>query len=288
MKLSTLLLTTILIVQFTTAQSQDYIPLPSENTIWQNQLQFIDGGYFYSYCTAGDTSINEQNYTKIDSCGTGYKGAIRSENGKAFFVPADFSEEYLLYDFTLEEGETIDSVYFEFPGSNDFALGEFQAGIVDSVLIGGEYRKRISIEYYEWIEGVGCTSGLFKDPSVYFDIVLNLSCFSVNNSILYPEESDGESCPTDFIQSVSELFADEVKVFPNPAKDELNVVQPVILGDSQWSVKVYSSMGREIKVSTKSISTERVTIDVSAMPSGIYFLAIENGDKAIRTRFVKK
>ncbi|MFZ6052654.1 T9SS type A sorting domain-containing protein [Halocola ammonii] len=283
MKLSNLLLTTILIAQFTTAQSQDYIPLPSENAIWQNQVQFIDGGYFYSYCTAGDTLINSQPYTKIDSCATGYKGAIRSENGKAFFVPADFSEEYLLYDFTLEEAETVDSVYTGHLAIDDAILMSFQAGIVDSILIGGEYRKRIQIESNYWIEGIGCTSGLFQDPSEQLDIVLYLSCFSVDSSILYPEESEGESCPTDFIQNLKEIESRNVKAYPNPTQGQFLMN---LKNDFVGSVSVFDSFGQRLNVPHERQSGG-LRLDLSQFPAGIYVVKITNQSSTLFSRVVK-
>lgn len=79
-------------------------------------------------------------------------------------------------------------------------------------------------------------------------------------------------------QDVSEYGHETVSVFPNPAKTEIQIVMPDVIGAE---VKIYDLFGRCMK---KLTSTLRV--DVSDLKSGIYFLEIRSDAAAYRGKFV--
>ncbi len=71
-------------------------------------------------------------------------------------------------------------------------------------------------------------------------------------------------------------FNSEVKVFPNPASDLINILAP-----DNSEVKIYNSTGSIIKELTTNGKTE---LNLSEFPKGIYIMRINNQTK----RFVKK
>lgn len=177
-----LLLVLLTLTAFSTsAQTSVYHPFPDSNACWNvnmSQGMCFMGGFSsedYSLTFSGDTIIENQTYQKLvtpyvqisitGGCTQqnfpGYQGAIRQDiiNKKVFFVPPAQSSELLLYDFTMETGDTIKGYLATFNSPPDVVAE------IDSVLIGDNYRKRWSINpCYDiyLIEGVGSTFGLLK------------------------------------------------------------------------------------------------------------------------------
>ena len=109
------------------AQKSVYYPFPDSNAQWNMHLslQGIPGPAheeFYSIILTGDTLINGLTYHKltipyVESSGKsittmispGYKGAIRQDtlNRKTFIIPPATITEQLLYDFTMQIGDTV-------------------------------------------------------------------------------------------------------------------------------------------------------------------------------------
>ena len=81
------------------------------------------------------------------------------------------------------------------------------------------------------------------------------------------------------VTSVSEASLAKVKVFPSLASDEVQVIN---LNNS--NVAIYSLVGQQMIA--QSNLTGNVSIDVSSLVNGIYFVKIQNGS-AIRTEKIK-
>ena len=56
------------------------------------------------YSLSGDSIINGTTYQSING---GSSGFFRTEGKKVYFLPNDLSQEYLSYDFSLVEGDSI-------------------------------------------------------------------------------------------------------------------------------------------------------------------------------------
>ncbi|MGB4849726.1 MAG: T9SS type A sorting domain-containing protein, partial [Saprospiraceae bacterium] len=75
--------------------------------------------------------------------------------------------------------------------------------------------------------------------------------------------------------------AKELSVYPNPAKDELNIS---INADIQ-SIRVFSLEGKEVKINDAS-ETKRM-IDISQLAPGIYLLSVQSDGEWYPTKFSK-
>jgi hypothetical protein len=85
---------------------------------------------------------------------------------------------------------------------------------------------------------------------------------------------------------ISELKNDnEIKIFPNPAKDKLNVsLSPAIGG--QCEIAIYDIIGREILNSfVDSNVFSPLSIDISALERGAYIFSIKNKHETFTKRF---
>ncbi|MFI5204640.1 MAG: T9SS type A sorting domain-containing protein [Flavobacteriales bacterium] len=219
-----------------------YHPFPDSNATWNYYLDpncMLMGTVweYYSVTYSGDTSINSQTYHKLTTpyidayfsglCSpvtffVGYRGAIRQDTlvKKVFFVaPGDTTEE-LLYDFTLQVGDTVQGYLTSPPYPNDTVIS------IDSVLIGSSYRKRWFINScypIYLIEGIGSTYGLIEySPNCLPDAwTYSLTCFQQNGQTLYPNTST--TC--ELITSVNPANENENKitVFPNPSNGSVTV-----------------------------------------------------------------
>lgn len=141
---------------------------------------------------SGDTIIDGRFYSKIyqntwlnpdssfNPATATYYAALREDSTKKVFVRTYIdSTDVLLYDFSLETGDTF---CFDF-----FSGTCHTVQAIDSILIDNTFRRVIVIpesETQRWIEGVGNVYGLFSNE-VTGSIFNQLLCFEENNIISY-------------------------------------------------------------------------------------------------------
>lgn len=77
------------------------------------------------------------------------------------------------------------------------------------------------------------------------------------------------------------IFENEILLYPNPAKDKLNLKWNSL---NNISVTIYNSIGQEL--STAFLSKQNTIIDISAFETGIYFLKIINENKTTIKKIV--
>eukprot|EP01029_Cantina_marsupialis_P024669 TRINITY_DN6398_c0_g2_i1.p1 TRINITY_DN6398_c0_g2~~TRINITY_DN6398_c0_g2_i1.p1 ORF type:complete len:1210 (-),score=31.22 TRINITY_DN6398_c0_g2_i1:253-3882(-) len=74
----------------------------------------------------------------------------------------------------------------------------------------------------------------------------------------------------------------EFKIYPNPVKDFLTIY---IHGNIHSKVRISSITGKTIKL--LSLNQDHNTIDVSDLPSGMYFISLEDGQEVITRKLIK-
>lgn len=201
MKRIKLVLLSLLMIQVGLAQSYEYVPFPKSDATWSEWYEYsYPDGYPYkeayeTFSVNGeDTLINGKTYTKLfmdrqtvyklSEAGGGkeelkemvYVGGLREENKKIWFLgdtiihhlkPISINEEILLYDFSLEVGDTVrtsGTIQYDNDNNEDMAI---YIQKIDTIQIGGSWRKKFHLageRLYEdcvWIEGIGSLNGLF-------------------------------------------------------------------------------------------------------------------------------
>ncbi|MDR1737810.1 MAG: T9SS type A sorting domain-containing protein, partial [Candidatus Symbiothrix sp.] len=85
--------------------------------------------------------------------------------------------------------------------------------------------------------------------------------------------------------SIDEISLNEIRIYPNPVKDELHINFPSFENLESLNAQIYDISGRTVGA-LRATPTDNGTaaINVSNLSSGVYFLKI--GDK--RVRFVKE
>lgn len=278
---------------------------PTENAIWINQTvsyyhDFNGVVYeppsYYKFCASGvDTIINSLIYTEIDRCSnvnSNYFGAIREDSSKVFFIPKDSTSEFLLYDFNVNIGDTVEVIYMSMSSTNNFYMQSFIVEDTSTTIINNKTRRVIQIYGYSWIEGIGSNSGLFIEPfpniSNYF---VDLTCVSVNDTIIY--EGGGaqggggnilqQGIPgiCDLTLDVPEIEAiDNITLYPNPTNGNISIQTN---NENQIKqITTINSIGKTlttIQVSDKEI----LEFNIEGAP-GIYFIEVyyTEGQKSVQ------
>jgi hypothetical protein len=218
----------ILIISGGIGQAQSILPLPDSGAVWVNTYGEV---IFHprphcpvkevtNYCAPGeDTLINSLTYSKLMICGGLYKGGFRNDSGRVYFIPSDSTQEYLLYDFTVDVGDTVEVYYESFGGG---VLGDVIIQQIDSLLLNGVYHRLIynTLSGDGWLEGVGNLQGILMESyNNISNYCLRLHCCSENGVQIYGDNPGGASCPLDF--SVEEKAVSSGLIYPNPARDIL-------------------------------------------------------------------
>ncbi len=267
------------------AQRSGYQPFPDSNATWNMHYLFycMSGGIAdeqYSITMTGDTMINSLVYHKLktpyiqgtitggctSSISAGYKGAIRQDiaDRKVYIIPPGSSAEQLLYDFTMQVGDSVKG-YLE-----SFFYGKDVVESIDSIFTGSRYLKRWYINHcyhIYFIEGIGSTYGLLEfSPGCVTDLWdINLTCFQQNGQTLYPDAAT--DCR--LITSVDYIVKDSnpVKVFPNPSNGCFTIEF-----EKPLNIREIRLTGLPGNVILQQIINNQAKIKLNDLPAGIYFL----------------
>ncbi len=110
---------------------------------------------------------------------------------------------------------------------------------------------------------------------------LNIVILSSDTSIFDPGSTLlVDNLYIDGTVGISHLYSnDNVKIYPNPAKNLLNIEIP----SNKAKVSIYNSIGKMVK--TFNISKQK-EVDISSLKSGIYFISITIDERRISKKII--
>ena len=258
------------------------------------------GGVLYSYYIKlqGDTMINSTSYTKIlrsyDEFMEDWElyGFIREEDNK-YFLRNLASEEGLVYDFTVNLGDTLAI-------NNPFGFMPLEATItnIDSVYIepANEYRKRITLFEYEnfgyeedWIEGIGSLAGITESG---WDMTVltggddyTLLCYYEDDELWYKDDFYSlcfyplVGIPSNFLKE------NNTRIFPNPVRG----ISHLILDypdHYNLIIRIFNSTGNIIE-KYQITTPNKIEINSINYPKGIFFYQVLiNNQQIINEKFI--
>jgi hypothetical protein len=249
------------------------------------------------YGFQGDTLINSEQWLKLSSTSDStfqndllYRGLLRAENSKVLYLDT-LNLLDTLYDFSLNVG---DSVLFDLYGMYPEWLQVINA---DSIQINGDYYRRLKFEEpsinafdwldEEWIEGIGSKHGpLFPAFPVKFseeipDSML-LTCSYSDNQQIWQHPSY-QSCYVNIVLSVDQLKFFDFKIYPNPFADKIHIEN---IEFREYGITVLNSLGQTVRQT--HINNNNTIIDLADLKAGVYFLRIDEGEKAMTMKIIKK
>lgn len=295
MKLKFFLLS-ISIILLQQVYAQEYNPTAVEGVHWviryddNSTFEPVDG--LWEYFASGDTVVNGLTYKKIlkrdlvvTQNGPPFEteeeyelfGLIRDDtlNKKVFafnlqennnYCPVD--EEYLLFDFSLNIGDTVNLCIH--PDFFDFVIQDISTSTVlgfTTKLFEGE-----DILY----EGMGSNYGLFEEMFAPF----KKNRRYVYSTFLYYYCRE-EPCDL-FVSTEYHMESKSVEIYPNPTNSVLNIKNDYNTKINR--IFIYNSLGQ------KQIEIYQNTnqIDISKLKNGVYFIEFESEEKFIRKKIIKK
>lgn len=264
---------------------QAYEPLLSNYNEWHLTSCFF-GCLTDRYYTAGDTVVDGQDYKVLD----GYHYISRTfllredvTERKVYlnFVSPSGNTEYLLYDFSMEVGDSIDMKNPITPFPENAGYYTLDAIILEPLVDGIDYRhfylspsesNTVSTSDAIWVEGAGSLS-MITAPSGFPDIndVGHLSCAFKDSEPFYVNLDSIDDCEPLIVLGVNQ-YADQL------SKVEVSsLVRDGICSLSRIEnvryIDVFDINGRKVLEATNS-GKRNAQLDVSIFDSGLYLLIV--------------
>lgn len=278
--------TLILLLLSTFIISQNYFPLIENNKKWDVLNVLESGGWppfdttslTERFWTNGDSIIDSEIYKKVYSTTEEYpvnwelNCFMREDSDKKIWLRR-FNEDldYLMYDFTIESGDSILVGYFE--------TVYIYVDSINTITINQEERKKYWFSckarpyYHEtWIEGIGSDKGIcWSGSAAIIGGWFRLLCMSENQEIIYTNPNY-ESCY--IITEINDNDKPVIQIYPNPVKDKLIIEN--IKNIEIESISLINLNGQIVK-QFNSLGTQ---LDISDISSGLFFLKItyKNGE----------
>jgi len=181
-----------------------------------------------------------------------------------FQSEVDTGVYYLLYDFTLEVGDTAYTDQVNYITVDSITMED----------VDGDMLKHFHLSNSDIIiENIGSIEGLFRPYSSSFEI--NQSLCSYNGSFVTENIGTAysysiENClPSSVGLETNEM--NMVNTYPNPANDKLTITTKLPVLEYQ----VYSAAGTVLEI-PNVMQENKLELVVSGLPSGIYFLELKD------------
>jgi hypothetical protein len=270
--------------------------------------------------TTGDTAINSQLYKILfaetgSSCIYGY---MREDTAtrKIYFLDVLGNQESLLYDFSMQVGDSIQVAFYW--SSGYFANGYYRLDSITSMMTLAGLRRVFNLNCHTcgfsttlmWVEGVGNlgdvvysystnnTGYQFYGSCPYFphDFDHFVSCFDHNVKVYYdscayatalldPCFAVWDTCNYwNICGAVNEINSiSSFQISPNPAHDNFTVSFNGEMKDYNGQLKIYDVMGRLMK--EREIHSQLSTVNCQ-LSAGVYFVKVDNGNKTFVQKLV--
>lgn len=285
-------------------QAQDYEPFPTDSiawlyltTVWDNQGN-TEIGDVYFYYLSGDTTINSQEYSFLYRAPTNefidnqfhhynpssnyFIGLWKEQNKRVSLHPQlNLTEEFLLYDFNLNLGDTITWEGHQITGSTEeiTSIYSFNSEVI---LANGETRNQHEYNQVNAviIEGIGSILGDLIAPGIFVNFSTDLVCASKPNELLFSQEIFGANLNSSFnclnvVTDLTEIKSKRINLYPNPSSDKVYFEIPF---GQNVEVNVYDNLGRKTQVPIV-INGDQYSLDIKGIPTGLYTIHIQSNDQ---------
>ncbi len=133
---------------------------------------------------------------------------------------------------------------------------------------------------YQWyldsIAITGATNQVYtaiQSGNYYVVVTAEGGCASSSTVIAY------------FPEGINEMLSNKINIYPNPVGDQLTVIGYLV---SVNSIEIKDLLGKTIRSVTVKPQSRKMVIDVSSLPSGIYFVEIKTVTTTSVAKFLKQ
>lgn len=238
----------------------------------------------------GDTLIDNQSYHRLmqstdtlwSPVDAIYYGALRVEDEKWYYRKADGSQDALICDFGLSEGDTI-LIDHEWSGE----ATQLRVNHIDTLITNGVPRKQLHLYLLDgwvnpnladeiWIEGIGSTKGLNHSGNHIFDAGHLLSCYHEGEELHYLSPISNDYSGGCYVTtSMNEHAQPDLSVHPNPTRGRI-----VFEGSTVNHLFVYDTEGRKV------LNALGNSINLSPLPDGMYIVVAMSKNQTHQRRIV--
>ncbi len=272
--------------------AQPYKPMLDNFNEWRLTNCFQGNCSDEIYYTDGDTLHGGYQYKVLD----GFHFISRtlwlredSVNQKVYLSykdvtsPAGFRIEDLLYDFSLQIGDSIFMKNPISPFTTDAGYFTLDSINMEQLLDGNNYRHYylspslsniVSTNTAEWIEGVGSLS-LVNAPSGFPDVngVGKVSCCFKNGTLFYSNLDSTTGCVSSTVSNFNQdPVLNELKVYPTFVENKCHITGM----QDMRNIAVYNVNGKLIQ-QKPVLNTNQLDLNLDKLISGIYFLVLSDG-----------
>ncbi|WP_299782192.1 T9SS type A sorting domain-containing protein [uncultured Formosa sp.] len=231
----------------------------------------------------------------VSSTDTTYNISISSPNGEtdARTCNNEISEDLKLttiftsttiINFNIKTDLEASETTWEFLNSNDEVIKEGGGKYFGNLEVSESFEVS-SDECYTFViydaggNGICCSNG-----DGYFTLSTE------DGTILYTggefTNEDRIHISTKTLSLSDKVFADSIKLYPNPTKDFLNIkFSDLTALPTQY--QIYNMLGQLIKQQQINTTTD-LKINASQLQSGMYFIRLTNGSNSVSLRFIKE
>lgn len=142
--------------------------------------------------------------------------------------------------------------------------------------VGINEKKDNTVDNVEKVEVKNAPAGNYK-------VVVSHKGTLLNNKQLYSLILSG----TGTTLSTKQHLFKNVNIFPNPAKEVLNVTLPAEIATGV-SYEIYDVNGRKVRTAVKGVDAENLSINVSDIAKGVYILKLNSNEGSSSYKFVKE
>lgn len=262
--------------------AQTNFPFPDADAVWSVSVfnPFSPIRENYKYTVIGDTLLNGNTYKKYYRCRDTILNVsqlslcalLREDTQTQRVYLAGSDAELLLYDFSLEVGDTV--------SNNDTWAGEALV-TVSQITFDNEGRKQIHLNKSWsnmwtmideiWTEGIGSNGDLF-DPNPNTTLLTDypeaeLLCFEQSGELKY-QKYEGQ-CYYQNITGIEKPTKQAFNVAINAADNQLFIVSSL---SEQATLALYDVLGRLVLQQT--LSPNNTTVGIEQLPAGVYLYQI--------------
>lgn len=291
MKKTTFCAVFLALLSFSALAQDGYHSFPTTNAVWSQDMTGVFEPLEFLDYTCGDTIFGDKVYMKIfsqfSSSGSGgvyLQGGLREEGKQILFYKVPENVEFLLYDFSLQVGDTLEVKRIVDQNIQPFTMRVLS---IDSITLTDGLHKRWKMKnipatgFHEtWIEGIGSTFGLLNRTLGFLGgTPPRLNCTRQNGETIYTLPNYSPCNFTLWLTECQEMVAVHAAeiastvVFPNPFSDQLNVSMSA--GDASTTLRLFDCFGKLLRSADVSGQTT-FTWQRDDLPAGIYFLKVEN------------
>lgn len=264
-----------------------------------------------------DSAYKSNTYKKF-YLGSFFQGLMREDTlqKKVYFIPYCDTAETLLYDFSLTQGGTINYTFYS---SSWFQNGTYTVDSIrlkhdyKNYYHNHFYLRNHSNSNHqailEIVEGAGSTAHpLFiyailmpgaiihgctptsltnilscksdNGKRVFFDSCTYYQASHSSNSCYLTSDSCNYGCFTGGIESYANN--NYFTIYPNPASASLNLKMSQYTSESMVAIEIHNVLGEKVYENNYQIgSLAHYQIDVSILPTGIYFVRLGNSTQKV-------